>query len=182
MKNIGLIHLEKVNINNFTSITGLKIGDYYLKETKGDALYYLLKDDIKVSIEYNKTTTKVIENELKKGRIRVIKVDSEDNEIKLKGVKFEVLDENDNILEEIITNENGEAVTSKYAIRDFSKLKIREKETLENYILTKEIRTIELEENLIKDIIFENEKVLEPTPEPDPDPVPEIPKLPRTGM
>lgn len=151
-------------------ITDLKIGDYYLIETKQNDSYYRLKDDIKITIEHNKQTTKIIQNEKKKGRIRVIKVDSDNSEIKLKGVTFEVLDENDNIIEEIKTDENGEALTSEYGVVNFSKLKIREKETLENYLLTEEIQTIELEENSIKSIVFKNKKK------------PELPKLPRTGF
>lgn len=156
------------------SITGLKIGDYYLKETKQNDSYCKLKEDIKITIEYNKQTTKIIQNEKKKCQIRVIKVDSDNSEIKLKGVTFEVLDENDNIIEEIITDENGEALTAEYAIADFSKLKIREKETLESYLLTEEIQTIELEEDSIKNIIFKNKKV--------PELELELPKLPRTGF
>ena len=60
-------------------------------------------------------------------------------------------------METIITNSNGEALTSRYAIRDYPKLKIQECETLWNYKLNEETQTVELEENQIKDIIFENE-------------------------
>ena len=53
-----------------------------------------------------------------------IKIDKDNHEVKLKGVKFDVLDEKGNILETITTNEKGEAYTSRYAIRDYSKLTI----------------------------------------------------------
>ena len=43
----------------------------------------------------------------------MIKVDKDNNEVKLEGVEFEVLDENDKVLEKIITDENGEALTSR---------------------------------------------------------------------
>lgn len=173
-----LIDVNKKVIGKYTTdakgeiyIENLRVGEYNLVETKANEWYNLSKDKT-IKIEHNLTSNITIENELKKGQIRVIKVDSEDKEFRLKGVKFEVLDENGNILEEITTDENGEALTSKYSIKDYSKLKIREKETLKNYTLTEEIQTIELEENMIKDIIFENKKVSEP----------EIPKLPRTGI
>ena len=39
-------------------------------------------------------------------------------------VPFDILDEKGNILETITTNEKGEAYTSRYAIRDYSKLTI----------------------------------------------------------
>ena len=49
---------------------------------------------------------------MKKAQVRVIKVDLDNNEVKLKGVKFNVLDENKNVLETIITNDEGEAIRS----------------------------------------------------------------------
>ena len=107
----------------------------------------------------NETTETVIENELKKGQVKIIKIDKDNNEIKLEGVKFEVLDENGNVLETVTTDESGEAYTSKYAIRDYSKLTIRESETLENYVLDETPQTITLESNQIKTITFENEKI-----------------------
>ena len=77
---------------------------------------------------------------------------------KLKGVKFNVLDEKNNVLETIITNDEGEAITSKYPVRDFEKLTLQEVETKENYKLNNEKQTITLEANQIKDITFKNEK------------------------
>lgn len=75
----------------------------------------------------------------------------------MQGVKFDVLDENGKVLETITTDQNGQALTSRYAIRDFSKLTLRETETLENYVLNKTPQTITLEANQIKTIKFENE-------------------------
>ena len=69
------------------------------------------------------------------------------------------MDKDGNVLEELITDENGEAETSSYPIRDFSELKIQEVETLDNYVLDDEIHTIKLEENQIKDVVFKNEKI-----------------------
>lgn len=95
---------------------------------------------------------------MKKAQVRVIKVDLDNNEVKLKGVKFNVLDENKNVLETIITNDEGEAITSKYPVRDFEKLTLQETETLQNYKLNATPQTIKLEANQIKDVVFKNEK------------------------
>ena len=101
--------------------------------------WYNLAEDTNVVVEWNETTNSTIENELRKAQVKVIKVDKDNNEIKLEGVKFEVLDENQNVLETIVTDKHGEALTSKYPIRDFKKLYIREAESLENYVLNDEI-------------------------------------------
>ena len=135
----------------------LRTGDYkWIEKTTNK--WYNLAGDTEIKVEWDKTKESVIENELKKGQIRVIKVDQDNNEIKLKGVKFNVLDENNNVLETIITNDEGEAVTSRYAVRDFEKLTLQEVETLENYKLTEEPQTIKLEANEIVDVVFQNEK------------------------
>ena len=77
---------------------------------------------------------------------------------RIEGVTFEVLDENNKTLEKIITDKNGEALTSRYPLRDFQKLKLREVETLENYTLSNEIKTITLKENQVVSTTFEKER------------------------
>ena len=53
---------------------------------------------------YNEVSKVTVENESKKGQIRIIKVDKDNDGIKLEGVEFEVLDEKGNMLEKIIKN------------------------------------------------------------------------------
>src|SRR5699024_6740560 len=154
-KVIGTYHTD---VNGELEIKDLRIGDYSLIEKETNK-WYNLAEDTDVEVEWNLTKELQIENELKKGSIRIIKVDKENNEVKLENVKFKVMDKDGNVLEEIITDENGEAETSSYPIRDFSELKIQEVETLDNYVLDDEIHTIKLEENQIKDVTFENEKI-----------------------
>ena len=145
------------DVNGEIYVEDLRTGDYkWIEKTTNK--WYNLAGDTEIKVEWDKTKESVIENELKKGQIRVIKVDQDNNEIKLKGVKFNVLDENNNVLETIITNDEGEAVTSRYAVRDFEKLTLQEVETLENYKLTEEPQTIKLEANEIVDVVFQNEK------------------------
>lgn len=153
-----IIDTYRTDANGELLIENLRIGNYKLIE-KNTNKWYELGEDIEIKIDWNNTTEIKIENELKKGQIKVIKVDADNNEIKLKGVKFEVLDKLGNVLETIVTNENGEAYTSKYAIRDYNSITIREVETLENYVLNDEPQTIILEEGKVKDVTFENSKL-----------------------
>lgn len=118
-----------------------------------------MADDKTVEVKWDNTEENIVENELKKGQIKIIKVDKDNNEVKLEGVAFEVLDLNNNILERITTNQDGVALTSRYAIRDYEKIKIREVETLEEYNLDSEEKTIVLEENQITTLTFENEMI-----------------------
>ena len=144
---IGEIHVKDLRTGNYKWIE---------KETNK---WYNLAEDTTTEVVWDKDTANTIENELKKGQIRVIKVDKDNNEVKLEGVEFEVLDENGNVLEKIITDENGEALTQRYPIRDFDKLTLREVKTQEDYVLNEEPQTIELTEDEITNITFENERI-----------------------
>ena len=156
---------QKKVIGNYTTdengeinIENLAIGEYKLIEKESNK-WYNLADEIKIKVKYNETVETTIVNELKKGQIKVIKVDKENNEVKLKGVKFEVQDKDGKVLEVLKTDKNGEAVTSKYAIKDHENLYLKEIETNEKYVLNDKITKVKLEENKIKEIVFENEKI-----------------------
>ena len=144
------------DVNGEISIKNLRTGNYKLIE-KNTGKWYNLAEDTTVEVKWNTTEENTIENELKKGQVKVIKIDLDNKEVKLQGVKFDVLDENGKVLETITTDENGEAYTSRYAIRDYSKLTIREKETLQNYVLNETTQTVVLEAEQIKTVTFTNE-------------------------
>ena len=155
MKLVGTYYTDA---NGKVEIKELRTGNYKLKEISTNE-WYNLADEKELQIKWDETTEETIENELKKGQIRVIKVDKDNHEVKLKNVVFDVLDENNNVLEQITTNENGEAITKQYTLRDYGKIRLKEVETDEKYELSNEIKEIVLEENQIKDITFENEKI-----------------------
>ena len=152
-----VIGTYRTDVNGEIKIDNLRTGNYKLIETNTNK-WYNLAEDTTVKVEWNNVTNATVENELKKGQIKVIKIDKDNNEVKLEGVEFEVLNENGDVLEKIITDENGEALTSRYPIRDFEKLKLRETKTLENYVLSDEEQTITLKENQITNTTFQNEK------------------------
>ena len=146
------------NQNGEIEVENLPIGEYKIIEKESNK-WYNLADEIKLKVNFNETTETTIVNELKKGQIKVIKVDKDNNEIKLKGVSFEVQDKDGKVLETIKTDKNGEAITSKYTIRDYENLYLREIETNEKYVLDDKIIKIKLEEDKITNIVFENEKI-----------------------
>lgn len=186
------------NENGELILDNLVIGKYKLVEVETVGDYKLNKQEIEVEIEYNKTLEIEVENELKKGSIKVIKVDEDDKQIKLDGVKFRVLDEKGNMVKGGITDKNGELIFDDIVVGSY---KIVEVETKEEYeLLDKEI-VVEVKEDEIKEVIVGNKKietpeelesVLEPelkpeiTPEPEPEPTPipeepQLPELPKTG-
>ena len=159
--------LHKTVGTHFTNVDGeiyienLRTGDYILKE-KNTNKWYNLIDDLNIKVEWeedSKDTEVTIKNSLKKGQVKIVKVDKDNNEIKLEGVKFNVLDEKGNVLETIVTNSKGEAYTSKYIIRDYKKIYLQEIETNKNYELNNEKIEVQLKANEISEIKIENEKI-----------------------
>ena len=72
------------------------------------------------------------------------------------GVEFKVYDENNNVVDTLITDENGEATSKRLPIDQ--EYTVQETKTLENYVLTEEPQTVILEEDQITDLTFTNEK------------------------
>ncbi len=153
-----VIGTYRTDVNGEIYLEDLRVADYSLIEKETNR-WYNLADDTNLEIKWQETTNVTVEDELKKGQIRVIKVDNEDNEIKLEGVKFGVYDNDNNLLETIVTNSEGEALTQRYPIRDFESLKLVELETKEEYVLNTEEQTIKLEENQITNVTFENQRI-----------------------
>ena len=145
------------DVNGEIYIENLRVGEYKLIEKSTNQWYNLAKDT-QVKIKWNETEEAKIENELKKGQIKVIKQDKDNNEYKIAGVEFEVLDENMKLLEKITTNEEGVALSQKYPIRDYKKIILKEVKTDERYELKDEPIEIELKENEVTTKIIENEK------------------------
>ena len=118
--------------------------------------WYNLAEDTEVKIRYNETTEIAVFNELKKGHVKVVKVDKDNNEIFIEGVKFNVMTEDGEILETITTDENGEATSDRIPIR-YKNVYLQEIETNKNYVLNDEIIKIELQEDRIISKTVENE-------------------------
>lgn len=154
-KVIGTYH---TNVDGEISVENLRVGNYKWIEKNTNKWYNFNEVETQVKVKWNETNESIVENELKKGQIKVIKLDKENEKIKLKDVEFNVIDENGNILETIKTDENGEAITKKYPVRDFQKLTLQETKTLENYVLDTNPQTVTLKENKVLNVTFKNEK------------------------
>ena len=145
----------KTDVDGVAYIENINIGNYVLKETLTKKEYNLCVDE-DILVKWNETSEVIIENEKKKGQIRVIKQDKDHNEIKLSGVEFEVLDNKNRIVEKLVTDKNGEAVTSRLVI---GKYKIKEVSlgTNNEYLLNDEVYTVDVTDNAVTDLHIENE-------------------------
>lgn len=159
--NIGIYTTDE---NGVIYIENLHQGEIIVKELENNKSYNISKNEYIVELNYNESKNIEIENEIKKGNIKIIKVDADNNEIKIEGVKFNIFDENGNLITTVITNDKGEADICNLPINH--KYIIKEVESAKDYILSEDVITVEFNENEVKNIIFVNRKKE---------------KLPRTG-
>lgn len=106
------------NNEGIAIFTNLYQNNYVLKEISTNEKYILNKMEFDVNVTYNKTTTINVENEHKKGNLKVYKVDKDNNKIALGGVKFELYsDEFQKVIGTYTTNENGEIYVQNLRVR-----------------------------------------------------------------
>lgn len=191
------------NEEGIACFNNLYPGRYILKENSTNEEYFINSQEYQLVLEINQNKEITVTNKLKTGKLKIIKLDSE-TQVPLQGVEFELLDSDYNVIEKLVTDENGEAVSISHLPSYNKKYYIREIKTKENYEINKELIEIELKDEGITEKIIENKKVPEPeptpepapepepvpepipTPEPEPEPIPEpeivVKKLPKTGM
>ena len=126
------------------------------RETKKE--YKLTEETQTVKLEQDEIKDITFQNEKRKGQLRVIKVDLDDNEVLLEGVSFDILDKSGNVVDTVVTDSNGEATTKRLPCVDEEYTAV-ERETKKEYVLTEETQTVELTEDEITSITFENEKI-----------------------
>ena len=139
----GQIYVENINTGNYT-----------LQEIKTKKEYNLCIDE-NITVNWNKTTDIVIENEKKKGEIEVIKTDKDNNSIKLSGVEFKVCDNNNNIVDILKTNNEGYAKTKRLVAGEYY---LQETKTNNKYVLDNKKIKVSVEDKDIKTLNITNEK------------------------
>lgn len=154
-KNGNVVKHLVTDKNGEAVATDINTGDYILKETKTKEEYKIGLDK-EVKITWNNQETLTIENTKKKGKVKIVKQDKDNAEIKLQEVKFNLLNEQQEIIEQLITDENGEAVSSNLPI---GKYYLKETETNDNYILNDTTIETSIEEDKVTEVIAQNEKI-----------------------
>lgn len=140
---------------NGKASTTVNTGNYIVRETKTKQEYSIGVDK-SVTVNWNETAELKIENEKKKGKIKIIKQDKDDNSVRLAGVKFKILNEEDECIEKLETDENGEALSEDLVIGDYY---IKEVETKDSYVLNNKKIKASVKFNETNEITIENEKI-----------------------
>lgn len=126
-----------------TATSGLHpFARYILREIKAPDKYTLNGQEHFVTISEDLVTIEVThQNRIIKGRVEINKEDSEIAGLKLAGVKFGIFDENNKLVEELTTDENGYAISGWLNYGDYT---VRELETKDAYVLNNQEWKVEI--------------------------------------
>lgn len=88
----------------------LPLGTYYYQETQAPDSVVMDTEIHEFKLTQNgQIVTKTVVNKVREGKLHIIKKDESDNPVP--GVKFEILDEDMNVVTTIVTDENGDAIS-----------------------------------------------------------------------
>ncbi|HHZ5402605.1 TPA: SpaA isopeptide-forming pilin-related protein [Bacillus cereus] len=141
----------------------LPIGNYILVEVEAPKGYELLKDKIAVKIEKDVIVEIKIGNKKlpdPMGKMKLVKVDTRDKNKKLAGAKFHIEDSNKKVVGELVTNEEGEAISKELPIGNYTLVEV---EAPKGYELLKDKIAVKIEKDTVVEIKIGNKKLPDPT-------------------
>ncbi|XZI52493.1 SpaA isopeptide-forming pilin-related protein [Clostridium perfringens] len=123
--------------NGYDESKDLNYGDYYMKETKAPVGYKISDKVYDIQIrEDKKVYTFDVPNDVIKGKLQIVKVDSENEEKPVEGAGFDVIAVNVNgikegtVVDHVVTDKNGFAYTKDLRYGDY---KFNETDTPKGY-------------------------------------------------
>ena len=139
------------------TIPNLKAGEYKITE-ENCPVQYATPDPTIIFLEGDGPQTVTVENKLKRGRFKIVKKDAEDNESLLPGTTFTLMGEGEEFIEELVTDEGGEAVSQ---VLPYGTYFITEIAAPEGFTLSPDNeRLVEITEHeQVVEVAFENEKI-----------------------
>ena len=139
------------------TIPNLKAGEYKITE-ENCPVQYATPDPTIIFLEGDGAQTVTVENKLKRGRFKIVKKDAEDNESLLPGTTFTLMGEGEEFIEELVTDEGGEAVSQ---VLPYGTYFITEIGAPEGFTVSPDNeRLVEITEHeQVVEVAFENEKI-----------------------
>ena len=152
--NNEIIDTKKTDDEGKIVFENLYPGEYIVEEIASNENYIISNEKHAIKLKYNDEIVKELTNKHKKGSLKITKVDKDDNKLTLGGIKFNLLNENNEVIKEVITNADGEIYLENINI---GKYILQETKTKKEYNLCTNENII-VKWNETTDIIIENEK------------------------
>ncbi|PFO74550.1 hypothetical protein COJ86_07425 [Bacillus cereus] len=147
------------NEKGIAEVKDLPFGDYFVKEISAPEGYIKVDTPVKVTIdntniiEFVMKNTKKVEN----GQFKLLKKDSESGQL-LPGAKFDVIDKDGNVVETIITDGKGEALSKQLPVGTYT---LKEVEAPKGYELSSSLVHVDVAANNTVTVDVLNKKIVE---------------------
>ncbi|WP_141550985.1 SpaA isopeptide-forming pilin-related protein [Bacillus wiedmannii] len=158
-KDNNVVATVTTNEKGIAEVKDLPFGDYFVKEISAPEGYIKVDTPVKVTIdntniiEFVMKNTKKVEN----GQFKLLKKDSESGQL-LPGAKFDVIDKDGNVVETIITDGKGEALSKQLPVGTYT---LKEVEAPKGYELTSSLVHVDVAANKTVTVDVLNKKIVE---------------------
>ncbi|MBJ8152016.1 SpaA isopeptide-forming pilin-related protein [Bacillus cereus] len=158
-KDNNVVATVTTNEKGIAEVKDLPFGDYFVKEINAPEGYIKVDTPVKVTIDNTNVIELVMKNtrKVENGQFKLLKKDSESGQL-LPGAKFDVIDKDGKVVETIVTDDKGEALSKQLPVGSYT---LKEVEAPKGYELSSSSVSIDVEANKVVTVDVVNKKIPE---------------------
>ncbi|MGW6192836.1 MSCRAMM family protein [Bacillus cereus] len=158
-KDNNVVATVTTNEKGIAEVKDLPLGDYFVKEISAPEGYIKVDTPVKVTIDSTNVIKIVMKNtkKVENGQFKLLKKDSESGQL-LPGAKFDVIDKDGNVVETIITDGKGAALSKQLPVGTYT---LKEVEAPKGYELSSSSVRVDVEANKVVTVDVLNKKIVE---------------------
>ncbi len=158
-KENNVVDTVTTNEKGIAEVKDLPFGDYFVKEISAPEGYIKVDTPVKVTIDNTNVIEFVMKNtrKVENGQFKLLKKDSESGQL-LPGAKFDVIDKDGKVVETIVTDDKGEALSKQLPVGSYT---LKEVEAPKGYELSSSSVSVDVEANKVVTVDVVNKKIPE---------------------
>ncbi|MBJ7952388.1 MSCRAMM family protein [Bacillus cereus] len=158
-KDNNVVATVTTNEKGIAEVKDLPLGDYFVKEINAPEGYIKVDTPVKVTIDNTNVIELVMKNtkKVENGQFKLLKKDSESGQL-LPGAKFDVIDKDGKVVETIVTDDKGEALSKRLPVGSYT---LKEVEAPKGYELSSSSVSVDVEANKVLTVDVVNKKIPE---------------------
>ncbi len=158
-KDNNVVATVTTNEKGIAEVKDLPLGDYFVKEINAPEGYIKVDTPVKVTIDNTNVIELVMKNtkKVENGQFKLLKKDSESGQL-LPGAKFDVIDKDGEVVETIVTDDKGEALSKRLPVGSYT---LKEVEAPKGYELSSSSVSVDVEANKVLTVDVVNKKIPE---------------------
>ncbi|WP_233147372.1 MSCRAMM family protein, partial [Bacillus mycoides] len=158
-KDNNVVATVTTNEKGIAEVKDLPLGDYFVKEISAPEGYIKVDTPVKVTINGTNVIEIVMKNtkKVESGQFKLLKKDSESGQL-LPGAKFDVIDKDGNVVETIITDGKGAALSKQLPVGTYT---LKEVEAPKGYELSSSSVRVDVAANKTVTVDVLNKKIAE---------------------